>query len=345
MRIHCNLLLATLLATASLLSSANLSAQACQFQPSDTPATGNPDPRPFGNGNPADPNYGTMRYQLQVPASAFGNQPAVIRELFVASAGSFSHTFAEVQVRFGHSPNPLGTQMVFNMTGFTARPIQYGQFQIDTEADAWTPLGMAFPFQYNPAFGSLVLEFFVRQNGALPGGTGNIGLRTDPSIPFVWTSGSGYNGTIVNGGGIKLRLCTDSFGTIEYGVGGCIGSNGERPTLSYGGSAQIGSTLQIQLSDAPAAATTLAVLAFSSQPRVGPFDLTGIGMTGCDARVFDTFLFTEVISGGTHQVPIVLPPGIPIGQRFWNQWFCLDLPANAFGLTASNFGRFMIGNQ
>lgn len=332
-----------LLAATALSSPSDLLAQNCQFLPSDTPASGIADPRPLGNGNASDPSYGTMRYQMQVPAAVLGNQPLTIQELFVAPAGSHTRIYTEIQVRFGHSANPLSAQMVTNFTGGTSRPVQYSQIQYDAVADTWLPLGMAIPFQYNPAFGSLVLEFFVRGAGVQPGGTGSTGMRTDPSIPFVWTSGQGYSGTVVSGGGIKLRLCTDTYGTIDYGVGGCIGSNGLRPTLSYTGSPQIGNTLQVRLDDAPAA-SSLAILVFSSGPRVGPLDLTGIGMTGCDARVFGTLLLTQVITGGSHQVAVPLPSGLPTGQRLWNQWFCIDLPANPFGVTASNFGRFLIGN-
>lgn len=343
MRIPTSLLLPAFLA-AALLSSPGLHAQNCVFLPSDTPAAGTPDFRPLGNGNPLDPTYSDMRYQIQLPASVLGNQPFDIQELYVAPAGSHQRTFTTIRVRFGHNPNPMGAQMVFNTTGFTASPIQYFEFQFDSTANEWLPLGMSHPFTYNPALGSLNLEFLVRDAGVQPGGTGSVGLRTDPSIPFVWTSGQGYNGTLVPGGGIKVRLCTDAHGTIEYGVGGCTGSNGLRPTLSYGGSTQIGSTLQIQLNDAPPANGSLAFLVYSTVPRQGPLDLSPLGMTGCDARVFGSVILTETINGGSHQVPLPLPIGLPSGVRFWNQWFCLDLGANAFGLTASNFGRFLIGS-
>lgn len=337
--------LALLVAGAAAASPAAIQAQACQFLPSDTPTTGTADPRPFGNGNGSDPTYGDMRYQIQIPAAALGNQPLEINELFVAPAGAHTRTFTDLQVRMGHNPNPLGPGMGFNTVGFTSRPVQQRFLTLDAGQDQWLPLGMMFAFQFNPAYGDLVIEFFVNDAAVLPGGTGNIGLRTDPSIPFVWTSGQGYNGTIVPGGGIKLKLCTDHYGTIEYGMGGCVGSNGLRPKLSYGGSAQVGSTLQIQLDQAPAAASSLAFLVFSDEPRTGPFDLTAIGMTGCDARVFGQVITTEVISGGSHAAPLAIPNGLPSGIRFWNQWFCLDLPANPLGLTASNLGRFQAGYQ
>lgn len=339
MRTYSSVLLLALAA-----SSASLQAQTCVFVPSDSPGTGVTSFRPLGNGNPADPTFADMRYQVQIPASVMGNQPFSIKELYVAPAGSHERTFTEIKVRLGHNPNSMGATMVFNTVGFTATPVQYNQIQFGSTADEWLPLGMASAFTYNPAFGSLNVEFQVRDAGVLPGGTGDVGLRTDPSIPYVWAPGQSYNGTLVAGGGIKLRLCTDTYGTIEYGSGGCIGSNGQRPTLSYGGSAQIGSTLQVQLSGAPSANGSIAILVYSAVPRSGPLDLTPLGMTGCDARVFANLTLTEIINGGSHQVPLTLPIGLPTGIRYWNQWFCIDLSANTFGLTASNFGGFVIGS-
>lgn len=252
-----------------------------------------------------------MRYQIQVPTSVLGTQPLDIREISVAPAGTHTRTYTELQMRMGHNPNPLTTQMVFNLVGFTASPVQFQQITFPTVADQWLSLGMSQPFHYNPANGMLVLEFYVRQAGAVLG-AGDPGFRTDPSIPFVWTSGSGYNGTLVAGGGIKVRFCTDAYGFIEYGDGGCVGSTSLTPHLSYSGSAQIGNTINIHLSDAPLTPNTLAVLVFSFRPRVGPLDLGGYGAPGCKARVFGdvaSWLFTGT-GNLTASIPLVLGFGV-----------------------------------
>ncbi|MBL8754496.1 MAG: hypothetical protein JNK15_14425 [Planctomycetes bacterium] len=327
----------------ALVLGTGLAAQHCRYYPADSPATGAADPRPLGNGNPADPTYGTMRYQMQIPAAVLGPNPLDIVELFVAPAGAATRTFSEIQVRMGHNPNPLTTTMATNFVGFTARPVQHNVLEFATLADQWQPLGMAFPFTYNPANGMLVLEFFVRDAGAT-GGPANAGLRTDPSIPFVWTSGSGYGGTAVAGGGIKLRFCTDHYGFVEYSVGGCPGSNAQEPRLSYAGSPQVGNTVQIQLSNVPAS-PTLAVLVYGLTPRVGPVDLGFLGSPGCASRTLADVTTTHVVSGGAASVALPLPPGLPAGFPLWNQWFVIDLPANAFGLTSSDYSRFMIGYQ
>ncbi|MCR9246306.1 MAG: hypothetical protein NXI31_14840 [bacterium] len=328
---------------ALLATSTVASAQSCLFHPSDTPAVGAPDPRPFGNGNPNDPTYGTMRYQVKVPAAVLGNQQLEIVELAVAPASSQVRSFGEIQIRMGHSPNPLSSSMGSNMVGFTARPVQHLQVSLPSTVDEWMPLGMAFSFRYLPSAGDLVIEFFTRGSGAT--GPGNPGFRTDPSIPFVWRTGAGYNNANVEaGGGIKLRLCTDTNNTIVYGEGGCQGSNGLTPQLDYSGSAQLGSTLNIHATDGPSGATSLAVLVWSFRTRSGPFALDGFGATGCSAYVYDDVVSWLVIGGGSHTVSLPLAPGLAPGLPLWNQWFFIDPPANPLGLTSSNFGRFLIGN-
>ncbi|MCA8949814.1 MAG: hypothetical protein KDE27_09955 [Planctomycetes bacterium] len=336
-----NTRLSTLAGVAALCC--GLAAQVCHFHPSDTPAVGTPDPRPFGSGVPTDPVYGSMRYQMQIPTAVLGNQPLDIVEIFAAPAGTQTRSYTEIKLRLGHNPNPLTSAMGLNMVGFTDSPLAHNYVSFATTADQWLPLGMAHPFHYDPANGMLVVEFFVRDAAAT--GSGSTGFRTDPAIPFVWRTGSSYNNGILEaGGGIKLRFCTDAHGTTEYLEGGCPGSNSLHPQLSYGGSPQLGSTLDIHVTNGPGAAGSLAVLVFSFRPRIGPFALDGFGGTGCTTYVFSDVVSWLVTSGGSHTVSLPLATGLQPGFPLWNQWFFFDPGANPLGLSGSNFGRFMIGN-
>jgi len=319
-------------------------AQTCRHYPSDTPTVGAPDPRPFGAQDPLDPTYGTMRYHMQIPTSVLGNQPLDICEIFVVPAGNRTREFADLSMRLGHNPNPITGTFAFNMVGFSAVRVGTQSSSFDTVADQWMPLGMEGPFRYDPANGMLVIEFFVQRSGA-PNGTGDAGFRTDPSIPFVWRTGPSYNnGNMEAGGGIKLRFCTDHHGFIEYGSGGCVGSQGSVPRLTYGGSAQIGSTLQINLANGHVAPGTLSVLVFSYRVRSGPFDLGGFGAPGCEAFVFGNDATWLATSTGALTHTINLPLGLTPCFPVWNQWFQFDPAANGLGVITSNYGRIMIGN-
>ncbi|MBK8980252.1 MAG: hypothetical protein IPM29_30490 [Planctomycetes bacterium] len=330
------------LVAAVLLCAAAPRAQSCTAVPSDTPGFGAPSSVPFGNANPTDPVFSDTRYQVLIPRALLGAQPFTIRDLQVAPAGSRLRRFAELTVTLGHCPaGRLANPMNGNLVGPT-RTAGTRDWLLPTAANAWTPLGLPFDFAFDPALGDLVVEFRVRGAGA-PTGSGTAGLRTDQSLPYGWTTGGGYTGNLFQGGGIKLRLCTDTHGLLELG-GGCPGSSGRAPVLGYSGSAQVGGPgLDVLLSDGPTAVSSLAVLAFSFGLRTAPLDLGLLGAVGCTTHVFGDVTLTTQTSGGsaTLHVPVPMHPFtcLPI----WNQWFVLDPAANAAGLTTSNPGRVLLG--
>jgi hypothetical protein len=75
-----------------------------------------------------------------------------------------------------------------------------------------------------------------------------------------------------------------------------------------------------------------------------PLDLTPLGMPGCNLLADP--LVTDLVAGTGPSVlwglPIPLQPAL-VGLKLYGQAFSLDLPANAFGFTASNGARFKIG--
>ena len=320
-----------------------LGAQTCFYLPSDTPATGAVDVQPFGNVDPSDPNVANQRYQIQIPSSVFGNQPRRICEVYVAPAGSRRRQFTELFVRFGHNPGSLGTSMAANMTGFTSNLVFTNGIQRETVADTWWPLGLTGTFDFDPTFGELVLEIFVRDGGA-PTGTGDPGFRTDPSIPYVVSRGPSFRGTVMPGGGLKVRFCTDASELIEYGGGACAGSNGLTPRLTLSGSAQVGGPgLQVGLRDAVVRPNTAAALFWSFEVRSGAIDLSPIGMTGCGLYLRPQIVTLQTTSTGQATVSAPLRVGIAACTKVWMQWFLLDPGANSLGVVGTNFGAATIG--
>jgi hypothetical protein len=330
-------------AAALLAAVAAPRAQGCVAVPSDDPAFGSPSSAPFGNNNPSDPIFSDLRYQLLVPRALLPNQPFRIRDLQFAPAGSRGRKLDDLTITLGHNPSgQLSAAMQGNFTGPT-RSARVQQWLAPTTANAWSSLGMAFDFVFDPALGDLVVEFRVIGGGAV-GGSGTAGFRTDPAIPYVWTPGGGFSGNAFAGGGLKLRLCTDTFGTLALG-GGCAGSGGIAPRLGYAGSAQVGGGgLVVTLADAPTAANTPAVLLWSFDLRSQPVDLGLLGAPGCVAYVFADVTAVALANGGVASAALSVPaapfPCVPL----WNQWLVFDPPANAFGATLSNPGRVLVGN-
>ncbi len=322
---------------------ASLRAQGCRAIPADDPGFGSPSSAPFGNNNPNDPIFSDLRYQLMVPRALLPNSPFRIRDLRVAPAGSRVRQLLDVTITMGHNPSgQLSSSMQSNFVGAVASS-RVQQWFVPTTANTWCPLGMAFDFVFDPALGDLVVEFRVIGGGAL-GGAGTAGFRTDSAIPYVWTPGGGFSGNAFSGGGIKLQLCTDTHGLLALD-GGCAGSNALAPRLAFAGSAQVGGPgLTVHVSNAPAAAPALAVLAWSFTLPSQPIDLALLGAPSCLAYAGADFTNIAITSNGTSFVSLAMPsapfPCVPL----WAQWAVFDAAANPLGVTVSNPGRVLVGN-
>ena len=315
--------------------------QSCVAVPSDTPQLGAPSQVPFGNNNPTDPIFSDTRYQVLIPATLLGNQPLHICDVEVAPAGTRWRTFDELSVTLAHNPtgqlaNPMSSNLQAGAKTSTTR-----SWLLPTTANTWAPLGLGFDFAFDPSHGDLVVEFRVRGGGALAG-TGTAGLRTDQALPYGWTTGGGDTGSFFAGGGIKLRFCTDTFGTLELG-GGCPGAAGT-PVLTYSGSPQLGGPgLQVQL-DQASPTSPVAALVWSFDLRTHPLDLGAFGAPGCFAHVFPDVLYTAVLSQGAGSFMFQPPAAAPSCVPLWNQWIALDLSANGLGVALSNPGRVLVGS-
>ena len=331
-----------LLVVMALVGGAEVSvAQSCLAIPSDTPGLGSPSNVPFGNNNVTDPVFSDTRYQVLVAASLMGNQPRQICDLQIATSGSRLREFEELTVTLGHnSSGQLVSQMTQNLSG-PSQVVSVSRWRLPTTANTWTPLGLAFDFMYDPAIGDLVVEFRVRGGGAASG-VGSAGLRTSQSLPYVWTQGGGYSGNAFSGGGIKLRLCSDTNNLLALG-GGC-GSIGAAPELSYSGSAMLGGAgFEVHLNQAPANPSSPVALVWSFGLRTLPVDLGLIGATGCNTHCFGDVSQLLFANGGSVSQQLV-PPNAPlVCLPIWNQWFVFDPGANPLGVTTSNLGRVIVG--
>ena len=319
----------------------SLRAQACVSVPSNDPAFGSPSSAPFGNNNPSDPIFSDLRYQLMVPRSLLPAAPFRIRDLEFAPAGSRGRKLDDIVVTLGHNANgALAAAMQTNFTGPT-RSARAQQWLVPTTANTWCSFGLPIDFDFDPSLGDLVVEFRVIGGGAV-GGAGTAGFRTDSAIPYVWTPGGGFSGNAFQGGGIKLRLCSDSNGTLELG-GGCAGSGGAQPRLQFGGSAQVGGAgLSVQLAAAPQ--TALAILVWSFSLRSDPLDLGLLGAPACVAYVFDDATSIAITNLGATASQIAMPSAPFPCTPLWFQWVVFDPAANPAGITTSNPGFVLVGS-
>lgn len=145
----------------------------------------------------------------------------------------------------------------------------------------------------------------------------------------------------------KFRIWDGPAGHYEVFGTGCSGSAGT-PRLGWFGLPMAGQSFDVLLDRAPANGIALLEIGDSDTTYNGlplPFDLAALGAPGCSLRTAVTATFavtTDAAGQATQTLTIPANPSLA-GFRFWNQWACLDLPANAFGLTFSNGGAAIVG--
>ncbi len=132
-----------------------------------------------------------------------------------------------------------------------------------------------------------------------------------------------------------------------YGAG-CAGSLGV-PSLQPvpGALPTLGGTLQVQVDHVPNGfAVMVSGLSNTQSGAVAlPFDLSVLGMNGCQLHV-EHLLLEVVPATGTTAMWSVAIPALPTlaGRVFYNQAAVFDPTANAFGLVMSNAGAALLGS-
>ena len=164
---------------------------------------------------------------------------------------------------------------------------------------------------------------------------------------------------LVFGGGMGGKKKPPTNQTMGYGPlypatyttygAGCTGSAGV-PALS-GTPPWIGESFLVDLSRLPSSGAAVLFTGFSkTKTQVGgiplPFDLSGLGATGCKLLA-DPFLGQLLqVTGGRGQTRILLPAQTALlGFSLFNQAFVVDPKANALGVTTTNGGEGRIGSK
>jgi len=118
------------------------------------------------------------------------------------------------------------------------------------------------------------------------------------------------------------------------------------PTLAAqtGSLPRIGQTFSLQIGNAPFQGQIFLFLGFSNSDFGGtplPFSLAPFGANGCNVLCSgdQTFLLPNLLGTSVWNASV---PNLP-GVVFYNQAFVFDPAANAFGVTASNAGRGLVG--
>ncbi|MBK8976367.1 MAG: hypothetical protein IPM29_10595 [Planctomycetes bacterium] len=155
----------------------------------------------------------------------------------------------------------------------------------------------------------------------------------------VHFGGRGPTGT--SGGTFEYR----SLGYPSYALAGrgCAGSAGTPLLEAAPGSRPVaGGTFTARVSNLPASAGYAVVFFGLTNIAAGPlrlpFDLTGLGITGCTLHCASNPSFAVPASGGTASWTLSVPAAVA-GAAFWNQVLVADPGTNPIGVVLSNACR------
>jgi hypothetical protein len=207
----------------------------------------------------------------------------------------------------------------------------------------WDRIGFDDSYLYikgNAPF--LVIQITVTgARGLANFGSGNHRGALQRAYKFGWTGTPPLTGTVAIGA-LKVNVVSQKPDLHRYGHG-CKGSTGLVPALDFTGSAALGATMSIDVTDCLANAIALHVIGLT---RYGAgVDLGFAGAPGCVLYETTDIIIPKVASGtGAYLLKFTVPKDRSLlCLRIYTQGFPADTAANRFGMTATNYGRILPG--
>jgi hypothetical protein len=324
-----------------------LSAQS-SFIPDNSPSTGaGCNVIPFGTST-LSTTWANQRYQTMATAADLGNaQVLTICDIAFAPCGtqSFVRHFDSIEVRLGQtSATVLNPTFTANLVTNVQTVLSCKNFDWHQTGGQWQRIGLQRTYTYIAPQGStLVLEVIVTGAQHVAGTGGTQGCQTGPLsrlYNFGWTGAVPTTGSVDPTAALKWEVVVNQNDLHKFGQG-CSGTSGV-PALDFTGSAGLGQNMSIDLSNGPLSSVTFLVLGLTD--ICGGFDLSIIGAPGCLQFVpTSVVLSLPTTSSGTTTAAITVPNDRNLlCQRIYAQFFPLD-PVNTASLTASNYGRILVG--
>ena len=305
------------------------------YIPDNSAASGTANAIPFGTSSAS--NFSNCRMHVRATAAELGNLPNLITGLGFAASNSGSAHYDTLEIVMDHIPasQPFSTTFANNLTAAAVSVLSVTDYTWHVTSNTWNEVGLQGSFVYN-GVDDLVIEI-VTTGGTAPGG-----MRRGTNQRIYSTSASGTEATgTSSASATKFEVSMLTARTSSHGVG-CPGGNGT-PTHTLSGTAQVGTTLSFDLANGLPSGIAVLIAGYANTAPY-PIDLSILNMPGCYA--YTDLLFGASValdSLGTAGFAFAIPPG-GSGYLFYSQYACLDVGANAFGVTTSNYGRVYTGN-
>ena len=306
------------------------------YLPDNDPTAGTCNVIPFGSTSPG--SFYNSKMQLRVTAAELGGVANIITGLGFACCGSGDGEYGALKIVMDHIPSSQATSSTFanNLTAAATTVLDVQDYVWNITADTWNEIGLQNYFVFN-GVDDVIIEINCSQS-LTPAG---MRRGTRPRVYWYGASGpAAATGTLSNSA-TKIEVSMLSARTSTYGRA-CPGSNGS-PLIGFSGSAQVGNTLNLDLINGLPNGIAL-VLIGETNAAPYPFDLTSLGMPGCSGYIDLAFSDIAICDpSGNASYPLQIPLSA-VSAKLYAQYAVFDAAANAFGVTTTNYGRFVCGN-
>jgi hypothetical protein len=331
-----------LLATTSFAQGANY------YIPDNSPTTGTCNVIPFGlGGATTSATWSNQVYQQNLTNAQLGNSAVLeICDLAFSPCATGIKHFDTIEVVLGQSTTAtLSTTFSANLMTNVKTVLKAKNYDWYRNAGMWDRIGFDDTYLYiKGTHPFLVIQITLTGARALTTSYGSGNHRQGPNrrvYKFGWTGTPPTTGS--NGiGALKINVVCRKPDLHRYGHG-CKGSNGKTPALGFTGSAALGATMSIDVTDCLANALSLHVIGLM---RFGAgIDLGLAGAPGCLLYETTDIVIPKVASAtGAYQLKFTVPKDRTlVCLRIYTQAFPADAAANRFGMTTSNYGRILPG--
>jgi len=334
-------------ATAVAVAVATLPAQDSIYYPDNRTDLGSCNAIPFGSFTKY-PFAQSHKYQTLIPwATLSALSRFVVEDIgFVPCYDGVQH-FSSIKIRMGQmSGTSMSKDFAANLGKAPVTVLDSKDYYWHHTKGAWSRIGLQKPFKLTTGL-SLVVDievtgaYFLAKNfGPSQTATGSFRSASLPRlIALSWKGQPPAKGRLKAGGGLKIEIASRVADLATFGIG-CKGSGTKRPTLSLSGSARPAGTVNVALSDALPLNSTLLVIGFDNK---APYPLA-LGFPECSLyHSVSLPLAAMTTANGKLTIPIPIPSSPVLqNQRFYTQYFQIEVNKNGLGLRASNYGRALI---
>jgi hypothetical protein len=293
--------------------------------------------------------WANQKYQMLVLSSDVNNIAGNICELGFAPVGTGVRHFDTIRIRLGYfalTGTTLGTNYAANMKN-AQTVLDAKNYDWPHTADKFNPIGLQSGFTYVPQLGHLVIEITVTgayypvsaTSGFREAFLGNPGGPRQRVFSTNWTV-EPTTGTWSGWSALNVEICYKTAMANIYGLG-CVGSNSTVPTLSFTGLPKINGSFSLNVTGGLPNANMFLVLGLKRVQTPLPLP----GTTNCNVYPsLDVVLLHKMTSTGTFSQKYAVPNNSGLDCfKVFTQAFPWDQSANAFGTSASNYGRLRIG--